>query len=66
MDFSDEKRISLLRKLGYSIQAVAEGFGENTKWKWAFVELRGRFATVAKNFLNLKTFVAGMDPRVDG
>ena len=65
-DFSDEKRLALIRKLGYSIQAVAEGFGENSKWKWAFVELRGRFATVTKNFLNLKTFITKMDPREEG
>ena len=64
--FSDDSRFALLRKLGYSIQAVIEGFGDNTKWKWSFVELEGRYATVAKNFLNLKTFMAGMDPRVEG
>ena len=65
-DYSDESRFTLLRKLGYSIQSVVEGFGDNSKWKWSFVELDGRYATVAKNFLNLKTFTAGMDPRIEG
>jgi hypothetical protein len=64
--FDDAQRYRLVRKLGYSIQAVADEFGENSKWKWSFVELEGRFATVAKNLLNLKTFVTGMDPRVPG
>jgi hypothetical protein len=64
--FSDESRYNLVRKLGFTIDSLEEGFGENSKWKWSFVELEGRFATVAKNLLNLKTFIAGMDPRVEG
>ncbi len=64
--FSDESRHNLVRKLGFTIDALEEGFGENSKWKWSFVELEGRFAVVAKNLLNLKTFIAGMDPRVEG
>lgn len=65
-DFSDEARYALIRKLGFSIESVKEGFGENSKWKWSFVELEGRYATVIKNLLNLKTLVAGMDPRIEG
>lgn len=65
-DCDDEERYRLVRKLGFSIQAVTDEFGENSKWKWSFVELEGRYATVAKNLLNLKTLVSGMDPRVPG
>ena len=64
--FKDEPRYKLVRKLGYAIQSVMDEFGENSKWKWSFVELEGRYATVAKNLLNLKTIVAGMDPRIEG
>ena len=64
--FEDEKRYNLVRKLGYSIQAVEDGFGANSKWKWSFVELLGRYATVAKNLLDLKTMVRKLDPRVAG
>lgn len=49
------KRYLVVRKLGLAIQLIMEGFGENTKWKWSFTELQGRFATVTKNFLDLKT-----------
>jgi hypothetical protein len=65
-DLDNEKRYRLLRKLGFAIQSVEDGYGDNTKWRWSFVELEARFAAVAKNMLNLKTFVAGMDPRVPG
>ena len=65
-DYNERQRYALLRKLGFSIQSVKDGFGENTKWKWSFVEMEGRFATVSKNLLDFKTLVAGLDPRVDG
>jgi hypothetical protein len=64
--YEDSKRYAFLKKLGFSIQSVIDGFGENSKWKWAFVELEGRFATIAKNFLDLKNLLAGMDPRSPG
>jgi hypothetical protein len=64
--FPDEGRLTLLRKIGYSLDAIQEGYGENSKWKWSFVELEGRFAAVTKNMLNLKTLIAGMDPRSAG
>jgi len=66
VSFSDEDRYNLVRKLGFTIDSLEEGYGENSKWKWSFVELEGRFAVIAKNLLNLKTFVGGMDPRVAG
>ena len=64
--FEDEKRYVLVRKLGFTIESVEEAFGANSKWRWSFVELEGRYAAVAKNLINFKTFVAGMDPRVEG
>jgi len=64
--FSDDARLRLVRKMGFTIDSLEEGYGDNSKWKWSFVELEGRFAAVAKNLLNLKTFVAGMDPRSPG
>ena len=57
---------TLLCKIGFSLDSIQEGFGENSKWKWSFVELEGRFAAVTKNLLNLKTLIAGMDPRSPG
>ena len=62
----DEKRYALMRKLGFTIQSVIEAFGENSKWKWSFVELEGRFATVAKNIFNFKNLSEGFDPRSEG
>ncbi len=62
----EEKRYGLVHKVGFTIQSVADDFGSNTKWRWSFVELEGRLATVAKNVVNLRTIISELDPRVDG
>ena len=64
--FADKSRLKLLRKLGFAIETLQEGYGINSKWRWSFVELHARYAAIAKNLINLKTFVAKMDPRIDG
>ncbi len=65
-DYPDAERFLLIRELGFSIQSVKEGFGENSKWKWSIIELEARLATLAKNVIDLKKFVPGMDPRSEG
>jgi len=56
-------RYFLIRKMGLSIDLVSNAYADNTKWRWTFVELKGRFATVAKNLLNMDKIVANTDPR---
>jgi len=65
-DLGDAERYELMNRIGFAIESVGDGFGENTKWKWSFVELEGRYATVAKNMINFKTFIAKLDPRIEG
>lgn len=64
-----EKRYYLTRKLGLAIRMVIDAYGDNTKWKWSFVELEGRFATVAKNMIDMKaavkTYFEPRDPDFD-
>ncbi|MDR2096217.1 MAG: hypothetical protein LBP76_11995 [Treponema sp.] len=58
-----ERRYLLVRKMGFTLQLLENAYGDNTKWKWTFVELEGRFAAVAKNVFNLKAAVGNTDPR---
>jgi len=59
-----EKRYFLVRKLGLAIRLLMDAFGENTKWKWSFVELQGRFTVVAKNMIDMKKAAKDyFDPR---
>lgn len=57
------QRYLLVRKLGLGIQLLENAYGDNTKWKWAFVELEGRYAVGVKNIIDLKNAVANTDPR---
>ncbi len=59
-----EKRFYIVKKLGLVIELLADAFGDNSKWKWTFVEIRGRFTVVAKNLLDMKQAAKVMnDPR---
>jgi hypothetical protein len=58
-----EHRYFLVRKLGLVIHLLENAFGDNSKWKWAFVELEGRYAAVAKNIIDLRNTVSNLDPR---
>lgn len=64
--YPDEDRYNLIRKAGFSIDAIRHALGEGTKWKWSFVDMNGRLACVAKNSMELKKMASGMDPRVPG
>ena len=64
--FSEMQRYGLIRKAGLSISMVKDALGDSSRWKWSMVELEARLAAVAKNTLNLKTLVPGMDPRAKG
>lgn len=58
------QRYLLVRKLGLAIRLLRDAFGDNSKWKWSFVELDARFATVAKNLIDTKEAAKNYyDPR---
>ncbi|MBQ7612247.1 MAG: hypothetical protein IJU92_04150 [Spirochaetaceae bacterium] len=62
-NFSLKDRYYLIKKLGLAIDLVLDAYGDNTKWRWSFVELKARFATVAKNIVDLKDATEnGLDP----
>jgi hypothetical protein len=48
------QRYLLIRKMGLAIYLLESAYGDNTKWKWTFVAMEGRYAAVAKNIINLK------------
>ncbi|MCI5607637.1 MAG: hypothetical protein SOT46_11670 [Treponema sp.] len=58
------RRYGIIKKLGLAINILKDAFGDNSKWKWSFVELEGRFTTVAKNLIDMKTACKDyFDPR---
>jgi hypothetical protein len=65
-EINDLQRLNFIKKIGYCIELVKENLGENTKWKWSFVEIEGRFSIISKNFFDLKRFQRLEDPRQEG
>ena len=57
------RRYTMIKKIGFALQLLKDAYGDNTKWKWAFVELEGRFAVTSKNIIDLKMAVSNTDPR---
>jgi hypothetical protein len=55
------ERYRLVRKMGLAIDLLKNAYGDNTKWKWTFVDIEGRYATVAKNLINLKDVLINSD-----
>jgi hypothetical protein len=64
--FKDKDRLRLVRKIGYTVSLLEDRYGEKSKWRWSFVELEGRFAVVAKNLFDFRTYQAKNDPREEG
>ncbi len=52
------KRIlHLLKKFEYCIALVEYAEGENSKWRWTFVELYGKLSVLGKNIINFKEYI---------
>ncbi len=64
--FSDADRLKLVKKIGYTVSLLEDRYGENSKWKWSFVELEGRYAVIAKNLFNFRRYQEKNDPTIDG
>jgi len=60
------QRFAIFQKLGYLLNKVEFLFGDNSKWKWSFVELSGRLTTAMKNCINFKDLQRDLDPSVPG
>jgi len=64
--FSDADKLKLIRKIGYTISLLEDKYGSNSKWKWSFVELEGRYAVVSKNLFDFRNYQEKNDPREEG
>ena len=61
-EFDPNARYNLIRKMGLTIDLLVQAYGDNTKWRWTFVELEGRFSAAAKNILDLKNVYTNSAP----
>jgi len=64
--YTDDERYNLIQRLFFQIENIEEAYGNNSKWKLSFVEVKGRAACCARNFLDYKALKAKSDPRMEG
>jgi hypothetical protein len=60
--FDQNQRYNLIRKMGLAIDLLMQAYGDNSKWRWTFVEIEGRFATTAKNIIDLRNVYVNSSP----
>lgn len=60
--YDENERYRLIRKFGLAIDLLERAYGDNSKWRWTFVELEGRFAVVAKNMIDLRNVMINTEP----
>jgi len=63
---TDNDRLKLIRKIGYTVSLLEDRYGANSKWKWSFVEIEGRYAVIAKNLFNFRAYEKKNDPNIEG
>ena len=61
--FDANQRYRLIRKMGLAIDMLEQAYGDNSKWRWTFVEIEARFAVTAKNILDLRNVITNSSPQ---
>ena len=63
---NNAERLRLYKKIGFFVSTLESIYGENSKWKWSFVEINGRLTTVFKNFIDFQSLIKNLDPSIEG
>lgn len=53
---TDKEKLNLIKEIGICSDLIKKSFGDNTKWKWSFIDTDGRFAIIAKNIFDLRRY----------
>jgi hypothetical protein len=64
--FAEKEQLRLVRKIGYTISLLEDRYGTNSKWKWSFVEIEGRYAVITKNLFNFRRYQEKNNPNIEG
>ncbi len=62
----DTLRFQTVRLIGFTIQSLDEDSGLKSKWHWSFVDMFGRFASMAVTITDFRGWMEKNDPRIDG
>ena len=56
------ERFDLVRKIGILVDSLIDIYGENSKWRWSFVELEGRLVIIFKNLIDFPKLTKELSP----
>lgn len=60
--FDALRLLNLFNKLKDSLAEITNGYGENSKYKWGFVEMESRYISIFKNLIDYR-YLERNDPR---
>ena len=63
---SDEWRYKFICSFGYIIDYFKYCYDENSKWLQNFIEIEARFAVIAKNIIDFKSYIKELSPEIEG
>lgn len=52
----------LFKQVGFLIDSLGFIYGDNSKWKWNFLNLKGRIIVVMKNSIDLRELISKLNP----
>lgn len=63
---TDEWKYKFITSFGYTISYLKYIYGDDSKWKWNFIEISTRFSIIIKNMINYKTYLRDLNPNIEG
>jgi len=61
---TDEWKYKFISSFGYTITYLKYIYGDDSKWKWNFIEISTRFSIIIKNMINYKTYLRDLNPSI--
>lgn len=65
-ELTDLEKYELICQIGYCCDIIKNNFGENSKWKWNFLDTDSRLAIIAKNMFDLRRYQKLDNPMEEG
>lgn len=62
---TDEWKYKFITSFGYTISYLKYIYGDDSKWKWNFIEMSTRFSIIIKNMINYKTYLRDLNPNIE-
>ena len=62
---TDEWKYKFITSVGYTTTYLKYIYGDDSKWKWNFIEISTRFSIIIKNMISYKTYLRDLNPGIE-